>query len=157
MALDRVERDVLIDAPIDVVWKVISEPEHVVHWFSDGAELDPRPGGDGVLTFEDSARDKPVSYRLRFESVEPPRRLTYRWLHQAGEDPRPGNSTLVEFTLSEEGTSTRLRVVESGIQSMPWPEVEKDEFADSHGKGWARHLGRLGGYAPAANARGSVQ
>lgn len=156
MAEDRVERDVLIEAPIDVVWQVISEARHVVHWFSDHAELDLRPGGDAVLSFDDMAEGKPHSYRLRFEAVEPPRRLTYRWLHREGEDPRPGNSTLVEFTLSEEGRATRLRVVESGIQAMPWPEVDKDEFADSHGNGWSRHLGRLGAYAPAAPTDGPV-
>jgi hypothetical protein len=45
MAGDRIERDVLIEAPIDVVWEVISRPEQIVHWFSDEAQLDLRPGG----------------------------------------------------------------------------------------------------------------
>ena len=152
MAADRVERDVLIEAPIHVVWKVISEPEHIVGWFSDKAQLDPRPGGDGVLTFNQMATNQPGSFQLRLEAVEPPHRLTYRWLHPVNEEPRPGNSTLVEFTLSEEGTNTRLRVVETGIQLMPWPAAEKDEFADSHDKGWARHLERLAAYAPTAAA-----
>jgi len=156
MAADRVERDVLIEAPIHVVWEVISEPEHIVRWFSDEAQLDLRPGGDGVLTWNQMANNQAASYQLRFEAVEPPHRLTYRWVHSVDEDPRPGNSTLVEFTLSEEGTKTRLRVVETGIQLMSWPEAEKEEFADSHGKGWARHLKRLGDYAPAAAAKRPV-
>jgi len=156
MAADRVERDVLIEAPIQIVWEVISEPEHIVHWFSDEASLDLRPGGDGVLTWSGMATNEAGAYRLRFEAVEPPRRLTYRWVHPLGEDPQPGNSTLVEFTLSEEGANTRLRVVETGIQAMPWPEAEKEEFADSHGKGWARHLERLGVYAPAVAAKRPV-
>ena len=102
------------------------------------------------------ATNKEASYHLRFEAVEPPRRLSYGWVHPVGDDPRPGNSTLVEFTLSEEGTNTRLRVVETGIQLMPWPEAEKVEFADSHGKGWARHLERLSAYAPAVAAKRPV-
>ncbi len=153
MAGDRIERDVLIEAPIDVVWEVISRPEHIVHWFSDEAQLDFRPGGEGVLTFEMNTANQPAAYHLRFEAVEPPRRLAYRWVYLRGEEPRPGNSMLVEFTLAEEGGKTRLTVVESGLDLMPWPDDEKQGYADSHGKGWAQHLERLSAYAPAAPSR----
>jgi uncharacterized protein YndB with AHSA1/START domain len=153
MAGDRIERDVLIEAPIDVVWEVISRPEQIVHWFSDEAQLDLRPGGEGVLTFEMKSANQPATYHLRFEAVEPPRRLAYRWVYPRGEEPRPGNSMLVEFTLAEEGGKTRLTVVESGLDLMPWPDDEKQGYADSHGKGWAQHLERLSAYAPAAPSR----
>ena len=153
MAGDRIERDVLIEAPIDVVWEVISRPEHIVHWFSDEAQLDLRPGGAGVLTFGMKTATEPAAYHLRVEAVEAPRRLAYRWVYPTGEGPRPGNSLLVEFTLAEEGGKTRLTVVESGLDLMPWPEDEKQGYADSHGKGWAQHLERLSAYAPAAPSR----
>lgn len=153
MAVDRVERDVLIEAPIGVVWEVLSQPDQIVRWFVDEARLDVRPGGEGVLTFRQMATNHAASFHLRFEAVEPPHRLSYRWVHPDGEEPRPGNSTLVEFTLAEEGVNTRLRVVETGIQLMPWPDAEKDEFADSHAKGWALHLERLRTYAPTAANR----
>ena len=153
MAGDRIARDVLIEAPIDVVWEVISRPEHIVEWFSDETQLDLRPGGEGILTFEIKAANTPAAYPLRFEAVEPPRRLTYRWVYPTGEEPRPGNSMLVEFTLAEEGDKTRLTVVESGLDLMPWPDDEKQGYADSHSSGWARHLDRLRAYAPAAPSR----
>jgi uncharacterized protein YndB with AHSA1/START domain len=153
MAGDRIERDVLIEAPVDVVWEVISRPEHIVHWFSDEAQLDLRRGGEGVLTFEMKSVNQPVAYQLRFEAVEPPRRLIYRWVHPRGEEPRAGNSMLVEFTLADEGGKTRLTVVESGLDLMPWPDDEKQGYADSHGNGWAQHLERLSAYAPAAASR----
>jgi len=152
MAADRVEREVLIEAPVHVVWEVITEPEHVVAWFSDEAELDLRPGGAGILTFNVKAGNQ-ATYHLRFETVEPPHRLAYRWVHPVDEEPRAGNSTLVEFILSEEGSGTRLRVVETDIELMPWPDAEKEEFADSHEAGWAMHLERLGAYAPVAANR----
>ena len=150
---DRIERDVLIEAPIDVVWEVISRPEHIVHWFSDEAELDLRPGGEGLLTFDKTAATQPAAYHLRLETVEPPRRLAYRWVYPRGEEPRPGNSILVEFTLAEEGGRTRLTVVESGLDLMPWPDDEKQGYGDSHGRGWAQHLERLSAYAAAAPSR----
>ena len=153
MAADRIERDVLIDAPIDVVWDVISQPEQIVHWFSAEAQLDLRPGGEGVLTFEMKAADQPATYQVRVEAVEPPRRLAYRWVYPEGEEPQPGNSTLVEFTLVEEGGKTRLTVVESGLDLLPWPDDEKQRYFDSHADGWARHLEQLRAFVPAASER----
>ena len=153
MPADHVERDILIEAPIEVVWEVISHPEHVARWFSDEAQLDVRPGGDGLLTWHAMpTSNHPASFPLRFEAVEPPRRLSYRWCHPGGEEPRTDNSTLVEFTLTEEGPSTRLRVVESGIQLTSWSQDEKDGFAKSHTDGWERHLEKLRLYAPTAGA-----
>src|SRR3954469_22432518 len=48
----RIEREILIDAPVDVVWAVVTEPEHISGWFSDSVELDLRPGGEAVLVWD---------------------------------------------------------------------------------------------------------
>jgi uncharacterized protein YndB with AHSA1/START domain len=45
---DRIEREIVIDAPVDVVWAVVTEPELISGWLSDSVELDLRP--DGVET-----------------------------------------------------------------------------------------------------------
>ena len=45
MAPDRVEREILINAPIEVVWAVITDPAHVSGWFGETAEIDLRPSG----------------------------------------------------------------------------------------------------------------
>jgi uncharacterized protein YndB with AHSA1/START domain len=37
---DRISREVVIDAPPDVVWAIVTEPRHVARWFSDEAERD---------------------------------------------------------------------------------------------------------------------
>ena len=51
MSEDVIEREVLIEAPVDVVWSVITDPSHLVHWWSEQAELDLRPGGAGEFKF----------------------------------------------------------------------------------------------------------
>ena len=67
-----------------------------------------------------------------------------RWNHPGGEEPVAGNSMLVEFTLKPEGAErTRLRVVESGHESRPWPDAEKQRYADEHQEGWGEFLDRL--------------
>jgi uncharacterized protein YndB with AHSA1/START domain len=135
-----IEREILIEAPADVVWRTITEPEQVAQWFADRVELDARPGGDGILVFEDMANIAPVVV----ESVDPPHRFTFRWAHPDGEAPVPGNSVLVEFTLTAEGDErTRLRVAETGLDAIGWPDDDKARYVDEHRNGWVVHLGRL--------------
>src|SRR5262245_40624846 len=109
MVPEHIEREILIDAPLEVVWAVVTEPEHVGAWFGDDAAIELRPGGDMVLTWQEHG-----SFRARVEKVEPPHVFAFRWARPAGAEPRTGNSTLVELSLSAEGERTRLRVVESG-------------------------------------------
>jgi uncharacterized protein YndB with AHSA1/START domain len=33
--VDRIERDIVIAAPPEVVWEVVTEPEHVTQWFAE--------------------------------------------------------------------------------------------------------------------------
>src|SRR5688572_4099280 len=98
MVPEQIEREIVIDAPLEVVWGIVTEPEHVGSWFGDGAEIDLRPGGEAILSWE-----KYGSFRARVEKVEPPHSFSFRWARPAGVEPRAGNSTLVEFTLSAEG------------------------------------------------------
>ena len=146
MVPDRVEREVLIEAPIDVVWEVVTQPEHLKRWFCDEAEIELQPGGAGTITWDLKATNPPTAVTLQVEAIDAPRLFSYRWVFPRGEEARAGNSTLVEFTLSEEGAGTRLKVVESGIDLVPWPEAEKARFAQDHANGWARHFVNVGPY-----------
>lgn len=141
-----IERDILVEAPVEAVWRTVTEPEQISRWFSDATEIDLRPGGEGTLTWGDRATSKPMTVRISVETVERPRRFSFRWVHPEGVEAREGNSMLVEFTLTPEGEHTRLRVVESGLLAVEWPEEQKATYADEHSKGWDVHLARLRGY-----------
>jgi len=139
---DQVEREILIEAPVDVVWRIVTEPDLIVQWFSDEAELDLRPGGEGHLGFNGSDQ-----YAIQVEAVEPLRRFAFRWAN--ADDSRPGgrSSMLVEFTLHREADKTRLRVVESGFDKVDWSGDERAMYFEEHGNGWTYHLGRLRDFA----------
>jgi uncharacterized protein YndB with AHSA1/START domain len=139
---DRISREVVIDAPPDKVWTIVTEPRHVARWFSDEAEIDLRPGGAMLLTWHGHG-----TYRGRVEAVEPPHRFTFRWLRREDNEPGEGTSTLVEFTLAPEGTRTRLRVVETGFQGLTWAEEDKARYADENAQGWIHELNELRDYA----------
>jgi uncharacterized protein YndB with AHSA1/START domain len=143
MAPDAIEKEILIDAPVETVYRVITEPAQISQWFSDTAELDPVPGGEGTLIFEDRAASQRAVVRLSVQAAEPPHRFAFRWDYPDGEQPHQGNSQLVEFSLTADGRGTRLRVTESGFAALRGQAQEKYE---AHDKGWDVHLASLQGY-----------
>jgi uncharacterized protein YndB with AHSA1/START domain len=48
-----IEREVLIEAPVDVVWRTITEPGQISQWFADRVELVAEPGAHGYMQFGD--------------------------------------------------------------------------------------------------------
>ncbi|MDY7103724.1 MAG: SRPBCC domain-containing protein [Actinomycetota bacterium] len=139
----RIEREIMIDAPVEVVWRTITEPEQIRSWFADTVELEVEPGARGYLGFGDQGGPVVV------ETVEPPTRFSFRWNPPAGEAPVAGNSVLVTFLLDGDGDRTRLRVVESGLEPLPWPDAEKRRYAEEHEDGWGGFLDRLCGVVSA--------
>src|SRR4030081_2253697 len=115
-----IERDILIEAPIDIVWRTVTEPELIPLWFSDTAEIEVQPGGHGELVFTDSATTKQVTAPIVVEVVGAPTTFSFRGGQADGVEPTAGNSMLVEFTLQPDGDNTRLRVVETGHVAMDW-------------------------------------
>ncbi|SRR6266568_9613866 len=146
MIPSQIEKEILIEAPIDVVWRVVTEPAQITQWFASTAELEGRSGGEGRLAFQQGE-----TYSLQVETFEPPHRFAYRWLHESGAKARPDNSMLVEFTLHDEAGKTRLRVVESGFDEVDWTDEAKAKYAERHTTGWELILGRLRDYAARAD------
>jgi uncharacterized protein YndB with AHSA1/START domain len=133
-----IDREILIDAPAEVVWRTITEPDQMSQWFADRVELVVEPGAHGFMRFGDQGGPVVV------ETVDPPHRFSFRWNFPPGEEPADGNSMLVEFTLTREGAErTRLRVVESGHEQRDWPEAEQERYAGEHRDGWVEFLERL--------------
>ena len=144
-----IEKEVVIEAPLEVVWRVVTDPEQIRQWFADEAEVELRVGGNGRLRFKSGD-----SYQLQVEALEPPRRFAFRWVQPEGSPARADNSMLVEFTLQPEAGSTRLRVVESGFDRVDWSDEKKAKYASDHSEGWQLYLGRLAEFAPRATREG---
>jgi uncharacterized protein YndB with AHSA1/START domain len=160
LAADSVEREILIEAPPEVVWGVITEPEQIGRWFSDEAEVQGRAGADGTLTWRAGGRggkkDSDMIVPIRVVDAEPFRRFSFRWNHPEGTGPDQSNSALVEFSLVEEAAGTRLRVLESGIGAVTHDEEAKARYREDHEQGWTRHLGELRDYV-ASRPRGATR
>jgi uncharacterized protein YndB with AHSA1/START domain len=150
VAADSVEREILIEASPEVVWGVITEPDQIIRWFSDEAEVEARAGAAGALTWKRGGRaggaDFDATVPIQVVEAEPFRRFSFRWNHPEGAGPDENNSALVEFSLSEEAGGTRLKVIESAISAVAHDDESRARYLESHGQGWERHLGELRDY-----------
>ncbi|WP_284744869.1 SRPBCC domain-containing protein [Amycolatopsis sp. RTGN1] len=141
MEYGTLDREIHIDATPEVVFDVVSSPEHLREWWPDEAEYPVEPGGEGRIGFGGSW--------VRFTVVDavPPKLFSFRWTHADGETAATGNSFLVVFELEPTATGTRLRMTETGFREQGWDEAKiAAEYAD-HVSGWDHFLPRLPGYA----------
>jgi uncharacterized protein YndB with AHSA1/START domain len=142
MGPDRIEREIRIAAPVERVWAVLTRPEHVGQWFGQGepAQIDLRPGG--IMRLDHGQYG---DFPTRIVRVDPPRFFSYRWASAfPGEEATDENSTLVEFTLTQDDDGTRLRLVESGFASLAIPPDKMATASyDSHARGWPDALDGL--------------
>ena len=135
----QIERETTIAAPVERVWSLLTEAEHVGTWFCDaGAEIDLRPGGAMVLRWTEHG-----TTHARVVDVEPHRRFSYRWAAEAESEQIEGNSTLVEFTLDPTDEGTRLRVVESGFEDLAETDEQRRARVEDNSEGWEIQLGRV--------------
>jgi uncharacterized protein YndB with AHSA1/START domain len=147
----QIERETVIAAPVERVWSLLTEAEHVGTWFCDaGADIDLRPGGEIVMRWAEHGVG-----RARIVDLDPPRRFSYRWAairEHWGEEPDESNSTLVEFTLDPEGDGTRLRVVESGFEKLDGSDDQRRQAFEGNTEGWEIQLGNVSKYSERVTA-----
>ena len=130
---DSIERETIIAAPVERVWALLTEAEHIRAWLAfGGVELDLRPGGALRFRWEEHGEFHGV-----VDAVEPPTRFAFRWALNRDTAPAEGNSTHVEFTLAEAGGGTRLRVVERGFAALAGSDADRAQYIADNVQGWA--------------------
>jgi uncharacterized protein YndB with AHSA1/START domain len=138
-----IERELYVDAPPEVVFDIVSNPDHITTWWPDSARYERRAGATGEIVFGDPGEGGKV-VQLTVVEVSSPRTFAFRWTHSAAEEAVVGNSLLVTFTLASSGEGTLLRFVETGFREMGWEAAVLEQQYDDHAKGWDHFLPRLG-------------
>lgn len=139
---DHIEREIVVAAPPERLWEILTRPEHIARWFMMESQVDLRPGGAMVLTSEEFGKFQGV-----VERVDPPRVFSYRWARHPDTPVAEGTATLVEFTLTPEGDGTRVRVVETGFASTDAVRVDQERHAEANSQGWLQVLDTVRRYA----------
>jgi uncharacterized protein YndB with AHSA1/START domain len=153
MELGSIEREIHIEATPEVVYEVISTPEHMREWWPDEADLDPVAGATGVITFGDPASPEKAKVQpLAVVEADPPRRFSFRWVADEGAALTSDRSLLVTFDLAPSGTGTRLRFSETGFREKGWEAAVLEEQYAEHVAGWDHFLPRLVAHATRVGA-----
>ena len=150
---DRVERQIVIQAPRERVWRALSTAEEFGTWFGarlQGQTFAPGQRVRGPITI---CSYEHVVFDAIIERMEPPALFSYRW-HPYAVDPavdyEQEERTLVTFTLQEvAGPGTLLKVVESGFDKLS-PQRRLEAFP-MNDQGWAAQLDNIARHVTAAN------
>jgi uncharacterized protein YndB with AHSA1/START domain len=114
-----VRLEIRIDASLETVFALLTDPVHMKTWFAELVEADPRPGG--VFRISGPAD---VAIEGTYREVVANSKVVFTW--GGVEGLKPGQST-VEFLLEPDGEGTLLRLRH---YRLPGPAVE------SHRRGW---------------------
>ncbi len=152
MELGTLTREIYVEASPEIVFEVVSSPDHLQQWWPDEADFDPTPGSKGQIAFGDpTAGGKVVA--LTVMEVQPHTTFSFRWTHAADQEAAEGNSLLVTFELIPSGGGTLLKMTETGFREMGWEAAVLEEEYREHTKGWDFFLGRLAPYAAKLEVR----
>lgn len=152
MEQGTIEREIYVDASPEVVFDVVSSPEHLTGWWPDEAHYEPVPGAPGEIVFGDPA-DGGVAVAFTVVDSRPPRTFSFRWTHPAGEAAVAGNSLLVTFELTSSGRGTLLRMTETGFRELGWEAAVLEQQYREHVTGWDFFLPRIAPYVATLQVR----
>jgi uncharacterized protein YndB with AHSA1/START domain len=152
MEFGTIEREIHIAAAPEVVFDVVSSPEHLRQWWPDDAHFDPTPGSVGTITFGEPGSGGFV-VPLTVLEARPPRTFSFRWTHPAEALAGEGNSLLVTFDLTPSAGGTLLKMTETGFREMGWEVAVLEEQYREHASGWDFYLSRLAPYVATLETR----
>jgi uncharacterized protein YndB with AHSA1/START domain len=137
---DRIEKTIDLNAPVERVWRAVSDHKEFGTWF--------RVDLEGPFAIGHEARGKitypgyeHLTWTVQVVAIEPPTRLAFTW-HPYGVDPdvdyAKEEPTLVEFLLAPIATGTRLTIVESGFDKVP--AHRREEAFRMNDGGWTQQV-----------------
>ena len=147
MSTDRIEKTILLRAPLKRVWRALSDSSEFGNWFGMRFNAPFAPGATMTAVIvpttvnqEVAKMQKPyegISFAIKIEQMQPERLFSFRWHPGAvepGIDYASEPTTLVVFTLEQAPDGVQLTVTESGFDQIPLARRAK-AFSANEG-GW---------------------
>lgn len=119
-------------APVEKVWKAITDKDQMKEWYFDLAAFKPEVGFE--FQFEAGEPGKQYLHVCKITEVVAGRKITYSWRYDGYE-----GTSFVTFELFPEGDKTRLKLTHAGLETFPAsnPDFAKKNFA----AGWTDIIG----------------
>jgi uncharacterized protein YndB with AHSA1/START domain len=150
-SVDHIEKQVLLHAPLERVWRAISDAQEFGSWF--GVHFDgPFVAGESLtgqivpttVDPEVAESQKPYEghrFDITVDRIEPMQLFSFRW-HPYAVDPEADYSqeptTLVVFELEETPDGTLLTITESGFDGIPL--ARRAKAFEMNERGWEAQL-----------------
>lgn len=150
MSKDCIEKRIELHAPIERVWRALTDFREFGTWFRVRLEAPFVVGqvSRGQITYPGYEH---VLWEARIEAMEPERLFSFTWPHAKSLDKAtysPDYSkeprTLVEFRLEKTATGTLLTVTESGFDKLP-ADRRETAFRGNEG-GWTEQMKNIEAY-----------
>jgi uncharacterized protein YndB with AHSA1/START domain len=148
MSTDRIEKKILLRAPLKRVWRALSDSTEFGAWFGMKFDGPFTPGARlrgtivGTTVDPDVAKAQQqhagIPFEITVDRVEPERLFSIRWHPNAverGVDYSHEPTTLIVFTLEEVANGVMLTVTESGFDQIPLARRAKAFQANEQGWG----------------------
>lgn len=135
----------VLNAPVSLVWKAISNVTEMRKWYFELEEFKPEVG----FSFEFTSGGAVKQYKHLCEVKESvkEKRLAYSWCYEG----YPGNS-LVTWELEAQGNKTLLRIIHTGLESFA--ANGSDFTTQSYTGGWTHFADALKTYLESQNGNG---
>ncbi|HWB26188.1 MAG TPA: SRPBCC domain-containing protein [Chitinophagaceae bacterium] len=122
------------NAPVERVWKAITDTDDMKQWYFDIAGFKPEVGCE--FSFLGGPPEKCYVHLCTVTEVVLNKKITYSWRYEGYE----GNS-FVTFELFSEGAGTRLKLTHAGLETFP--ASNPDLAAKSFVFGWTSLIGEM--------------
>jgi len=103
----------LFPQPPGAVWKALTDPEALRHWYMTEARIEARPGGSVELV----AGPSRLQVTGRILTWDPPRVLEHEWKVAARPELPSGEDGVIRWELRPDGTGTRLRLTHARLRA----------------------------------------
>jgi len=137
---NRIEKTIDIKAPVERVWRALTDPVEFGEWFRvrlDGG-FAPGESTTGHITYPGYEH---LKWEVKVIEMTPPVLFSYEW-HPFAVDPSVDYSkeppTLVEFRLAPTADGARLTITETGFENAPAHRMP--EALIRNGDGWAQQV-----------------
>lgn len=148
MNTDRIEKKILLRAPLKRVWRALADSAEFSTWFGMRFDGPFQPGarlrGEVVGTKVNAEVAKAqrehagLKFDITIEQMQPERLFSFRW-HPFATDPQVDYSTepttLITFALEEVPGGVMLTVTESGFDGIPFERRAKAFTSNEQGWG----------------------
>src|SRR5258708_6652320 len=117
-----------LNAPIEKVWKAITDKDQMKEWYFDLAAFEAEPGFE--FEFTGTTKEKTTYlHKCKVKEVVPGKRLSFSWRYDGYE-----GDSLVTFELFGEGEKTRLKLTHAGLETFP--QNNRDFAKENFAMGW---------------------